>query len=687
MLSALLSSLKIRTRVLLCVLMPVVGMLVFSGIDVAARFAERNNAEQVAKIANLAPEISALVHELQKERGRSAGFIGSKGGVFGDILPNQRGLTDEQVQNLTEVFDGFDFAAFEPDYAKRAQGIRERLNQLAASRQSVDNFTFTIPQMAAYYTGTIMDLLAMIEAGQRIGSDDQINKAVEGYLNVLHGKERAGLERAMGAAGFGSGNFARPVYNNLVRLIGLQESYFGKFLANAPAGQTEIWQKTMQGEIVDRVQMMRDVAISSPETGDLAGISGGVWFQAITDKINLMKEVEDFVANDLKRLAADKVSAALSGFIVALMAVVGFVVVTGVIVVALVRSITQPVARITGMVRSLAQGNTDIQVTDTERSDEVGDIAKALGVFKENTLEIELMRLEQEKAKVANEQTRKDELLALAQSFDQTIGRLVHDVNQNSETITNLATSLLDRAEDTKAQSSEVAGASQQATANVNSVAAATEELAATASEIGRQVQDSASTAQEAVRDVQTVRAQMEELGTHSDQVSDVVQLISDIAEQTNLLALNATIEAARAGEAGKGFAVVASEVKHLAGQTSKATEKITGQIGDIQKSTRAAVDAINGYAGTMGRIEESVSVIAAAATEQNAATSEITANVNEAARGTQLVDERIYGVNSGAILTGDAAREMMGSANSLSVISKDLARELDHFLDRVRAA
>ena len=137
----------------------------------------------------------------------------------------------------------------------------------------------------------------------------------------------------------------------------------------------------------------------------------------------------------------------------------------------------------------------------------------------------------------------------------------------------------------------------------MQSVAGATEELGASIREISDQATQANSVVGKAAEIAQNADQLVGQLSTGASRIGDVVKLIRAIAEQTNLLALNATIEAARAGEAGRGFAVVASEVKTLASQTAKATEEIATQIGAIQGSTAEAVEAIRQIGGVMGDI------------------------------------------------------------------------------------
>ncbi len=287
----------------------------------------------------------------------------------------------------------------------------------------------------------------------------------------------------------------------------------------------------------------------------------------------------------------------------------------------------------------------------------------------------------------AGKRDRKVTLENLANGFSSTVGKIVENVSSAATGLEGAASTLTKTAEYTQQISGTVASASEEASANVQSVASATEEMTSSVNEISRQVQESSKIAGEAVTQAQQTDARINELSQAAARIGDVVKMITAIAEQTNLLALNATIEAARAGEAGRGFAVVASEVKALAAQTAKATEEIGTQIAGMQTATQDSVAAIKAIGQTIGHISEIASTIAASVEEQGAATQEIARNVGEAAKGTGQVATSITDVNRGAGETGAASAQVLASAQSLSAESRHLRVEVDKFLATVRAA
>ena len=278
------------------------------------------------------------------------------------------------------------------------------------------------------------------------------------------------------------------------------------------------------------------------------------------------------------------------------------------------------------------------------------------------------------------------ELGTKADAFERDVKGVVSQVAAAAGQMQHAATAMAATAEETSQQSTSVAAAAEQATTNIQTVAAAAEELSASISEISRQVTQSASIASAAQDEAKRTNEMVQSLVEAAAKIGQVVSLINAIASQTNLLALNATIEAARAGDAGKGFAVVAGEVKSLANQTARATEEIGQQITAVQTATRDAVDAIGGIAHTIGQINDISSSIAAAVEEQGAATLEIARNVQQAAQGTQEVTGTIARVSAAAFETGNAAREVLNSAATLSQSSNLLETQVDRFVGDIRA-
>jgi len=351
------------------------------------------------------------------------------------------------------------------------------------------------------------------------------------------------------------------------------------------------------------------------------------------------------------------------------------------------RSISNALASMVSAMTRLAGGDVRTAIPGLGRRDEIGEMAGAVEVFKNNMLEAERLRGEQREAEARQAEQRQADMRELANAFESAVGEIVETVSSAATELEASADTLTQAAERSQRMATTVAGASEEASTNVQSVSAASEELTTSVNEISRQVQESSRVAGEAVDQAQKTNGRVGELSKAASRIGDVVELINTIAGQTNLLALNATIEAARAGEAGRGFAVVASEVKALAEQTAKATGEISQQISGIQAATQDSVAAIKEIGATIGRMSEISSTIAAAVEEQGAATQEISRNIQHAATGTQEVSSNITEVQHGATETGSASAQVYSAAKSLSSESNRLKLEVSKFLNSVRAA
>lgn len=434
--------------------------------------------------------------------------------------------------------------------------------------------------------------------------------------------------------------------------------------------------------------------------------------QDATRPVFLMSSHADNLAKSLNESAVNSANASVvsSGVLIAISFIVG-----GLAFWVIMVRVVRPVNALSDTMMVLAGGNLEADIPNTDRTDEVGDMAKSVQVFKDNAIErrdLEIAQrekeeqervLQEEEEKRTREEReehrareeirsekaraeRRQAMLDLADKFEQSVMALVEGVSASAKDMEHAASGMSETAADTSQQSEVVANAAQQASSNAQMVASAAEELSSSVREITGQTNQSSAAARDAVTRTDNASNDVAQLVDAAEKIGEVVKLINEIAEQTNLLALNATIEAARAGDAGRGFAVVASEVKSLANQTAKATQEISDQVSGMQNATGLAVKAMNEIKGIIGDIETTSVSIATAVEEQDASTQEIARNVAEVSTGTEEVTSNIHTVNQGATSTGAAAAEVLTSAKQLTHQSDDLRGQVVDFLKTIRA-
>ncbi len=712
MMIAFLNRFGITPRLLFSALIPLAAMLFFAALLIADHRQNVIEMERIENLAALAPKIGNVIHELQKERGISAGYIRSQGAEdFRARLTGQHQETDRVVTAFNRALEDFDFSAFRSEIPARLSAVGTAIANLGNERNGVLQLTRSGTEMSGYYTETITKLIGIINRIGDISTNASISKELMALVALIEAKETMGQERALGVNGFSDAEFDANELREFVGLIAAGQSFISVFKGYASDGALTLFEQGYTGSAIQEVDRLRDIGARSPFTHSLEGITAAYWFDEITKRIDLMNGIENKLSEILLATTLEIKEAAESSFTLFIIQAVIITLAVIAIVILVSRSLSQPLGGLSNAMGNLSRGDLGSEIPGTAFGSQIGDMARALEVFKESAIENKRLEAEAKKQEEAREATerahqekealrveeeKKQEIVRQEEARKQRnemLGSMVAEVNEKTselvgrvidqtKTLLDMAEKLAHNTTSMGQNSQAVASAAEETTANAQTVASASEELSASIGEIVRQVNHSTDIARDATEKAQGMANVIENLSGASNQIGEVVGLIQDIAEQTNLLALNATIEAARAGEAGKGFAVVASEVKNLASQTAKATDDIARQINEMQENTAASVSAIEVITEIINKISSSTTEIMTAVTEQGSATTEISSNVQETTQASKEVSARITDIAQSANETGALSGELKSLADSLSDDIENLSSSISEVIE-----
>ena len=684
MIGSILSNISVRWRLLISAIIPIVVLLCFAFFTISNQVGFTQHYAKSEKLTVFSVYVSDLVHELQRERGRSAGYVGSKGGTsYRASLDTQRRNTDEALEAFREEL-ARDVVLFTTDKHKlHLRELNNHLDALEGHRSDVDRLKFELSGTVKPYTETINTLLSLIVDNTRLKTATSGDSQMLAILSLMWSKENAGIERAVGSNVFASGEITKDKHLRAMELMSRQGALLDEFREMSSdewSKRLDEYERTPEFQNVDKA---REVLIASVYGGSLESYSGREWFELTTKRIDSLKDLENEVLAAVQREATTKKKAAQNNTIVLSIIVITMVLGSILVTLYIVGDVMKSISGIASDIAKLSDGDTDVNVKGVERGDEIGVLARSAASFQQMYLEREALMLQQEASERQALQDRRTTLNQMAVDVEKATHESVSDVADKADNLADLVREMQKSIKAANANTSEVNGQTRQTLDDTQRAADLASELSAAIGEVAENVARGDTLARETVSIAEESRESVETLEVASQQINDFVGIISDLAEQTNLLALNATIESARAGEAGRGFAVVASEIKDLATQTNRSASQIAERVNKIQSSTSTAVGNITRISDSINSLGEMTSSIAAAVEEQRASTGNFADFLNKNRHSLETVSKSVEDLTQASERVAMDTDAITAEVQKMAEVSRDASSSIPMIVQR----
>lgn len=698
-----LSNVKMKQKLVLLLIIPIAGLIYFSAGGTLGKLRVLKEANTTKSISQTAITISSLVHELQLERGMSSLYLGSKGAKFSKELQAQTLETDKRIAGLRKFSESKGPDSYGGEFRASLTSALKDIDMLREKRNAVSSFNMSVDKEVEYYSNLNASLIDLISMLSLLSTNSTITNHTLAYINILQKQEKAGLERAILSNTFAADRFTLGMFNKLVSVLAAQETYTKTFLSLVSPEQRSFYKNKMSGPVIDETAKIRKIALEKGEKGRF-GINPSHWFKLQTEKIDLIEEVEQRVASDLNSTSEQLKKGAQTGLVI-------FIIITILAVVASIvfgyyvsQNIIRPLGTALAVANQLAVGDTSMRIHSFS-DDETGQLLKAM-----DNMVFSLNKMAEASSAIASgdltvevhPQSDKDVLGNALKNMAGNLRTQTQEIMEGVNVIASSALQILTTTTQLAAGASETATAVSQTTTTVEEVkqtvhvsnqkAKHVSEMAQMSSQISQAGKKSTEEVLEAMNHImdqmETIAESVVKLSEQSQVIGEIIAAVDDLSEQSNLLAVNAAIEAAKAGEYGKGFAVVAQEIKSLAEQSRQATARVRTILNDTQKATNSAVmvteqgsKAVEAGGKQSSIANEAIGKLAESINSSAQAAAQIAASSSQQLVGMDQVALAMENIKQAISQNASGAKQLETAAHNL----KNLGQKLKQIIDRYK--